>query len=598
MTITISDDAEQDAVLLDDATRLLVESPPGSGKTFTAVRLAARDIDSGRVQCSQRVLVLTFSRAARAQLDRYASELLTPQQLRRVEITNYHSFFWTKLSQYRRALGLPLQLQIATERQHEADVVGAMTRAGLPPPTARQQRAALRDYSAALEYRLDVGLPERFAGERPERLADVAVQLEAVHRGGRIHYDDMAHYAWRLVDESATLRALWAWKYPVIILDEYQDASPIQAAMIRRIAPAPHRVYAFADPLQMIYGWRDASPRRLTEFREEDASEHTLRTLHRYRTRPALRAWMEQVRDVLLGDRERVDVTRPAEVEVITYDPTLAERRVFGAPARELYQLREPISRAFADADIRSIGVLTRRRDQIPVLLRALTQTFRCGLLGDADAAADWAREWVTSYAAAVTPEHHAARLLDVAETVAPRHPLLGDLRERLSPTGIRVDRLRAERRSLAHEINTLTARCETLTGAVGAARDVMRLVTAAQDARSIAWERERLLRRVLRALPASTDAEAQAQIEGRILQSRFAPSGAPQRGLFLLSCHEGKGKEFDVVVLPWLSTENFEDDEESRQLLYVSLTRARRRIVARLARGQAPAICARIGLA
>jgi hypothetical protein len=59
---------------------------------------------------------------------------------------------------------------------------------------------------------------------------------------------------------------------------------------------------------------------------------------------------MEQVRDVLLGEREWVAVARPTEVAVIRYDPSLPERgRVYGAPARELYQLSGPISGAFSD---------------------------------------------------------------------------------------------------------------------------------------------------------------------------------------------------------------------------------------------------------
>ena len=36
-------------------------------------------------------------------------------------------------------------------------------------------------------------------------------------------------------------------------------------------------------------------------------------------------------------------------------------------------------------------------------------------------------------------------------------------------------------------------------------------------------------------------------------LQLRFVAAGTPERGLFLLSCHEGKAKA-DFVVLPFLS--------------------------------------------
>ncbi len=593
--ITIYRDDEQEALLADESPRLLVESPPGSGKTFTAVRLLARDVGAGRVSPAQRVLVLTFSRAARAQLDRYAQQLLSPQQRARAEITNYHSFFWSKIWQYRTALGLPLDLAIATDAEHRQDVFGAMTRAGLAEPRIRQQPAAMANYASALEYGVAEGRPDRFE-ELPDRLADVAEQLAAVHRGGRIYYDDMAYYMWRLANESQTLRELWEHKYPVVILDEYQDASPLHGDRVA-IAPPPHRVYAFGDPLQMIYGWRDASPRRLEDFNAAGASKHDLRTLHRYRDRPNLQRWMEQVRDVLLGDRERVDMARPADVEVIPYDPTLPGGRVRGATNREIYQLIDPLRHAFADPEIRSIGVMLRLREQIGLIANYLSQRFVCALLGDTDDAAEWARDWVLGYAAAVGPDHHAARLLELAETVAPRHPFVGDLRARICQTGLNVDRLREPRRTLATDLNELVGRCETLAGAFTAAQATVRLVTVEQDRRIVAWERLRVLRQVLRSLPDSTDEEARAQFENRILQLRFAAAAAHDRGLFLLSCHEGKGKEFDFVILPFLSEENFGDDQESRQLLYVSLSRARKRILARVASGQVPSICERIGL-
>ena len=77
----------------------------------------------------------------------------------------------------------------------------------------------------------------------------------------------------------------------------------------------------------------------------------------------------------------------------------------------------------------------------------------------------------------------------------------------------------------------------------------------------------------------------------------RFASTPTPRRGIYLLTCHEGKGKEFDFVVLPYVADDNFEDNEESRQLLYVSLSRAKRWILVRVASGKVPPICRRLGL-
>ena len=87
-------------------------------------------------------------------------------------------------------------------------------------------------------------------------------------------------------------------------------------------------------------------------------------------------------------------------------------------------------------------------------------------------------------------------------------------------------------------------------------------------------------------------------KVFSRLSQMRFATEGRQPRGLYLLTCHEAKGREFDMIILPYVSDEIFpDDDEEQRQLLYVALTRARQRILIRTARGKLPKHCAAMGL-
>jgi hypothetical protein len=51
------------------------------------------------------------------------------------------------------------------------------------------------------------------------------------------------------------------------------------------------------------------------------------------------------------------------------------------------------------------------------------------------------------------------------------------------------------------------------------------------------------------------------------------------------------------MIVIPFLSADSFEDDEQARQLLYVSLSRARKRILVRVPVGDAPDLAHRLGL-
>jgi superfamily I DNA/RNA helicase len=588
-------DASQQAVLDDHSRRLLVEAPPGSGKTWTAVRLVARDVSAGLVGSTQRVLVLTFSRNARAQIEGYARELLTDEQRRRAEITNYHSWFWAKVSQYRTSLGLPLDTVLVMDARRRQDVAAAMEAEGIAK-VGRGDRQQIDDYMRSLEFGLAEGRPQRLPEPRTKTV-EIGERLRALHRAGQLHYDDLAYYTWLLVDHSATLRRLWRHKYPVVILDEYQDASPLQAAIVERLVGSDGRVYAFADPLQQIYTWRDASKQRLAEFRGTGAAEHRLKTLHRYRRRPALQTWMEQARDVLLDDAGRVTAARPPEIGVMFFEPDQPERnKVWGAESRQLWQIDAPISKTLRSEDPRTVGVLTARRDQLDVLERHLVKLFRCRRLRAAEDALDLAVAWVEGHAAAVTTEHHAERLLQIAHAVAPRHPHL-DLRDRLGPGGIDTSRLRQPRRQIAETINDLAPSCDVLASAFRAAHQVSRMAIRGQDHRIVDWDTLQAFRRVLRAPRHASDAEATERAHARVLQARFTSSLTPRRGLYLLSCHEGKGKEFDLVVLPYVSTDSFTDDDESRQLLYVSLTRARRFVLVRLASGKVPPICERLGL-
>jgi superfamily I DNA/RNA helicase len=73
--------------------------------------------------------------------------------------------------------------------------------------------------------------------------------------------------------------------------------------------------------------------------------------------------------------------------------------------------------------------------------------------------------------------------------------------------------------------------------------------------------------------------------------------AGHERRGVSLLTCHEGKGQEFDMIVIPYLNADSFEDAQQARQLLYVSLSRARRRLFLRIPKSDVPELALRLGL-
>lgn len=240
-------------------------APPGTGKTFLSVRLAGHL--ASQLAPWEHILLLTFSTQARTQLEREAAQQLAPEIRRRIEITNYHRFFWQGVNAYRRPLGLPVhpdigsrrRRELALKRGHPKAVASIAADNGLIGSLAEHAFPEFRDYRtpkrAVLEPLLDIVREE--------------------HSAGRLVFDDLGALFWTLVTSYPAVDQAYKLRYPIVIADEHQDASALQDAVVRRLARS---VVVFADPMQLIHEFRGASGKRLVWHCDNCEEELTLRT--------------------------------------------------------------------------------------------------------------------------------------------------------------------------------------------------------------------------------------------------------------------------------------------------------------------------------
>lgn len=87
-------------------------------------------------------------------------------------------------------------------------------------------------------------------------------------RRGVIEFSDQVAQALHIVRTSLTARETLRTRYPVVLLDEYQDTSVGQTELLATLFAA-HGVTAVGDPHQSIYGWRGASAANLSEFGDQ-----------------------------------------------------------------------------------------------------------------------------------------------------------------------------------------------------------------------------------------------------------------------------------------------------------------------------------------
>ncbi len=97
----------------------------------------------------------------------------------------------------------------------------------------------------------------------PERLLDYKIRY---WQRGHIDHEDVLYFAYRLFGEMPSLREFLSARFPYLLIDEFQDTLPVQAAVVRWLADCGTIVGVIGDREQAIYGFLDASPTHFADF--------------------------------------------------------------------------------------------------------------------------------------------------------------------------------------------------------------------------------------------------------------------------------------------------------------------------------------------
>lgn len=244
----------------------VVLAGPGSGKTKTLTiklaRMLAEDVVPPRgVAC------ITYTRACAGELRRRLDDLGVAQSPR-LFIGTVHSFCFQELVMpFGRLAGLALPESIAVATENDRSSLFA---------------AALRAVHGADEKPYDwlprfsrfrrTKLDRHQAGyvEKDEDVAALVTEYERRLRlTGLTDFEQMVELGLRLVEEQAWVRRAVRAKFPILIVDEYQDMVPALDRLVRTLCfHEGMRLFAVGDPDQSIFGFQDASPELLIELAE------------------------------------------------------------------------------------------------------------------------------------------------------------------------------------------------------------------------------------------------------------------------------------------------------------------------------------------
>lgn len=284
-----------------DTRPLLVIAGAGSGKTNTLAHRVANLIAHGADP--QRMLLLTFSRRAAAEMERRVGQVLHrtlglggSQQVPSLPWAGtFHSIGARLLREYAPRIGLDGAFTIH-DRGDAEDLLGLVRHEiGLSNSKNRfpMKGSCLSIYSRTvnsgepLAQVLKTVFPWCAQWEAElKRLFGAYVQ--AKQEQNVLDYDDLLLF-WADMVSEPTLSAEVGGRFDHVLVDEYQDTNPLQATVLLGLKPDGRGVTVVGDDAQSIYSFRGATVRNILDFPNQFSQPVRLVALERnYRSTQAI----------------------------------------------------------------------------------------------------------------------------------------------------------------------------------------------------------------------------------------------------------------------------------------------------------------------
>ena len=280
---------------------LLVLAGAGSGKTLTLATRLAWLVRQGADP--QRVLLLTFSRRAAAEMARRAGRLLhetlglsassPPPSL--PWCGTFHSVGARLLREEAQQVGLPPGFTVLDRADTQDLLALTRQRLGLGESGLRFPMAptCLAIYSRCVNTRLN--LPEVLASNYPwcasheHALAQLFAAFgESKLQQQSLDFDDLLLAWWHLMQAPA-VGARLAGRFDHVLVDEVQDINRLQADILHALKPSGHGLTAVGDDAQSIYAFRGADVQQILAFPRRFTPPATVVALEQnYRSTPQI----------------------------------------------------------------------------------------------------------------------------------------------------------------------------------------------------------------------------------------------------------------------------------------------------------------------
>jgi DNA helicase II / ATP-dependent DNA helicase PcrA len=269
-----------EAVTLPHQSALILAGA-GSGKTRVLTTRIAWLIQTGQIGPSGLLAVTFTNKAAKEMLARISAML--PINTRGMWVGTFHGLCNRMLRAHFRDAGLPQLFQILDSQDQLALIKRVMKAANVDdeqfPP--RQVAWFINSHKDAGKRAKDA---EEYDGHS-RRMKEVYAMYEAqCQREGVVDFAELLLRCHELLSRNELLRDHYRGRFRHILVDEFQDTNRLQYLWLRLLAGGENAVFAVGDDDQSIYAFRGASAANMQDLQKDFAVEKVIKLEQNYRS--------------------------------------------------------------------------------------------------------------------------------------------------------------------------------------------------------------------------------------------------------------------------------------------------------------------------
>jgi DNA helicase-2/ATP-dependent DNA helicase PcrA len=276
---------EQLAAVTLPAENALILAGAGSGKTRVLTTRIAWLISTGQVSPAG-ILAVTFTnKAAKEMLSRLSAQLPIP--VRGMWIGTFHGLCNRFLRAHWREAGLPQTFQIL-DIQDQLSSIKRLLKA----LNVDEQRHPPKQVQWFINGAKDGGLRPgdvEVRDQQSRQLAEIYLAYEAqCTRDGVADFAELLLRSYEILRDNAAIRAHYRQRFRHILVDEFQDTNRLQYQWLKLLAgpaePQPACVFAVGDDDQSIYAFRGAHAGNMDDYQREFHVRHLIKLERNYRS--------------------------------------------------------------------------------------------------------------------------------------------------------------------------------------------------------------------------------------------------------------------------------------------------------------------------